>query len=308
MKVISYTTQLKDELARFDPKKDCCALASLAAMARAMGELVLLGGGKTALDISTEHRGCALRVVSLCKRLFGVSPMVAVVSKRQPRPKDIYRITINQQEVLSGIGIGTFPEPLGNYVKNECCIAAALRGTFLACGMISDPNKQYLLEFSLNGEANAEEVVELLARSGISCSWTERKEKEIIYVKEFESLVSITGLMEGYSTMLDLENIRIVKDVRNRLNRRTNCDSANIDKTVNAAAVQKEDILYIIENNALSSLSEPLQEAARLRLENDNASLSELAQILGISRSAMNNRLRKIRQIAHELRGQREEL
>lgn len=277
-------------------------------MARGMGELVLLGGGRIALDMSTEHRGCAMRVVALCKQLFGFSPEVAVVSKRQPRPKDIYRITVNDERVLSGIGIGTFPEPLGNYVKNQCCLAAALRGTFLACGMMSDPNKQYLMEFSLNGEANAEEVVELLARSGVSCSWTERKEKEIIYVKEFESLVSITGLMEGYSTMLELENVHVVKEVRNRLNRRTNCDSANIGKTVNAAAMQKEDIMYIVQNASLKILSEPLQEAAQLRLEHENAPLSELAGMLGISRSAMNNRLRKIRQIAHELRGQREEL
>ena len=302
MRTISHTTQLKDELARFDTKKDCCALSELDAIARAMGELVLLGGGKIALDMSTEHQGCALRITSLCNRLFGVKPQMAVISKRQPRPMDIFRISVREPEVLSGIGISTFPTPLGDFIKDQCCAASALRGTFLACGMISDPNKQYLLEFSLNGESNAQEVVELLAQSGISCSWTERKEKEIIYVKEFESLVSITGLMEGYSTLLELEIIRVMKDVRNRLNRQNNCDSANIDKTVNASALQREDINYIARTKGLDYLSAPLEEVARARLENPDAALSELADLLGVSKSAINNRLRKLRQIASELR------
>ncbi|MBR3750704.1 MAG: DNA-binding protein WhiA [Clostridia bacterium] len=304
---ISHTTHLKDELARFDTKKDCCALAELAAMARAMGELVLLGGGRVALDMSSEHHGTALKIVSLCHRLFGIRPQMAVISKRQPRPMEIYRVSISQSEVLEKIGIGTFPTPLGEFIKDECCAASALRGTFLACGIISDPNKQYLLEFSLQGESNAEEVVELLARSGISCSWTERREKEIIYVKEFDSLVSITGLMEGYSTLLELENIHIIKDVRNRLNRRTNCDSANIDKTVNASALQRKDIQYIAGVMGLDSLSAPLEEVARARLEHPDATLNELADMLGVSKSAINNRLRKIRQTACELRGQKEE-
>ena len=227
---------------------------------------------------------------------------MAVISKRQPRPMDVFRISVRESEVLSGIGISTFPSPLGDFIKDQCCVASALRGTFLACGMISDPNKQYLLEFSLNGESNAQEVVELLAQSGISCSWTERKEKEIIYVKEFDSLVSITGLMEGYSTMLELENIRIMKDVRNRLNRQNNCDSANIDKTVNASALQREDINFIAKVRGLDFLTAPLEEVARARLEYPDAALSELATILGVSKSAINNRLRKLRQIASELR------
>ena len=114
--------------------------------------------------------------------------------------------------------------------------------------------------------------------------------------------------MEGYSTLLMLENTHVLKDVRNRINRRTNCDTANIEKTVNASVLQTEDILYISRRIGLSALSAPLEEAARLRLENSSASLSELAASIGISRSAMNNRLRKIRQTAQELRQQEEEL
>ena len=305
---MSCTTALKDELARFDPKKDCCALAELAALARTQGELVLPGGGRIALSISTEHEPTARRAAALCRRLFGISPDITVISKRQPRPMRIYVIYLDRDDVLARLGISSSPAPLEGFIKGECCAASALRGAFLGCGMLSDPEKQYLLEFSLSGESAAEDIVELLARSGISCSWTERGEKEIIYIKEFESLVNLTGLMEGYSTLLMLENTHVLKDVRNRINRRTNCDTANIEKTVNASVLQTEDILYISRRIGLSALSATLEEAARLRLENSSASLSELAASIGISRSAMNNRLRKIRQTAQELRQQEEEL
>ena len=179
---MSCTTALKDELARFDPQKECCAAAELAAAARGMGELSLLGGGRFGLTLSTEHEPTALRMAALCRRLFGFAPDIALISKRQPRPKRIFSLFLDDAASLDRLGIGAFPTPLGGFIKDDCCIASALRGTFLACGVISDPEKQYLMEFSLSGETAAEEVVELLARSGISCSWTERGEKEIIYI------------------------------------------------------------------------------------------------------------------------------
>lgn len=299
---MSCTTALKDELARFDPQKECCAAAELAAAARGMGELSLLGGGRFGLTLSTEHEPTALRMAALCRRLFGFAPDIALISKRQPRPKRIFSLFLDDAASLDRLGIGAFPTPLGGFIKDDCCIASALRGTFLACGVISDPEKQYLMEFSLSGETAAEEVVELLARSGISCSWTERGEKEIIYVKEFDSLVTLTGLMEGYSTLLKLENARVLKDVRNRINRRTNCDTANIGKTVNASVQQTDDILFLSRTCGLSSLSEPLAQAARLRLEHGDYSLAELAAAAGISRSAMNNRLRALRERAAQMR------
>lgn len=302
---MSYTSDLKDELARFSPQNDCCTLAQLAAMARSMGELVLHGGERFSLLLTTEHEGCAKRVISCCRRLFQISPDIIIVKKRQPRPISLYTISLTGEHILNTLGMRPLHGiALSALTEQPCCTSAALRGMFLGCGMLSDPQKQYLMEFSLSSETSAEALVDLLARSGISCSWTERKDKEIVYIKEFESLVNLTGLMEGYSTLLELENIRVLKDVRNHINRRTNCDTANIDKTVNAAVQQIEDIKFIMQKVGLSYLSPPLEEAARLRMAMNDATLSQLAAELNISRSATNNRLRKIRQTAQELRSE----
>lgn len=305
---MSYTVELKNELAHVSVQKRCCRMAELAALAKTCASLNFAGGGKFSLTFATEIEAVASRIMSLCRELYGLTPDMLLLQKTQPRKSNIYQLELAagdaEQEMLRELGL-TFEEDaptLEQLSQQECCVISALRGAFLGCGMLADPHKQYRLEFVLYSENTADSISALLARVGIESKWATRAEREVIYLKDSESIISLLGSMGAHRMLLEMENVRVIKDVRNNINRRNNCDSANIDKTVNASLRQQEDIRLLLTCGEHIRLSHALKEAAELRLSMPDATLQELADELCISRSAVNNRLRKLAELAEQLR------
>ena len=190
-------------------------------------------------------------------------------------------------------------------VSCECCRRAYIKGVFMTSGSISDPNKGYHMEIVSDNRGRAEFIQEIIQGFEISSRIIQRKKYSVVYLKDGEMIVEMLGLMGAHISLMDMENIRIKKDIRNTINRRVNCEAANLNKTVNAAVKQVNDINYIISTKGIEFLPENLQELALARLESEDATLKELGEMMTppIGKSGVNHRLRKISEIAEELRG-----
>ena len=189
-------------------------------------------------------------------------------------------------------------------LKNSCCRRAYLRGCFVSIGSMSDPEKHYHLEFYCSEMPQAEQLMAVLQEFGIKARTTVRKGHTIVYLKESESIAEFLSVVGAVQAMMELENLRIEKELRGDANRRVNCDTANIQKTLNAAERQLEDIQYLQERYGLQRLSDPLRQMAEVRLEYPEATLAELGEMLDpkVGKSGVNHRLRKLSEIAEEHR------
>ena len=190
-------------------------------------------------------------------------------------------------------------------VMQDCCRRAYVKGVFMTSGSISDPNKGYHLEIVCDNRGRAEFIQEIINGFGIVSRIIQRKKYHVVYLKDGEMIVEMLGIMGAHISLMNMENIRIKKDIRNKINRRVNCEAANLNKTVSAAVKQVNDINYIIQTKGIDFLPENLQELAVARLENEDASLKELGEMMTppIGKSGVNHRLRKISEIAEEMRG-----
>ena len=177
-------------------------------------------------------------------------------------------------------------------------------GIFLACGSVNDPSKEYHLEFSVQGDILAEELIVLLADIGVTAKTSIRRGQRIVYIKDSESIEDTLTFMGAQNCTLEIMNVKIYKDVRNKANRIANCDSANIDKVIRASMKQTADIRLIQQTDGLESLPVELREVAEVRLENTDMSLQEIGDSLSvpISRSGVNHRFKKIALIADSIR------
>ncbi len=189
-------------------------------------------------------------------------------------------------------------------IQKDCCKKAFLRGVFLATGSVSDPSKAYHFEIVVRTRDMAECVREIIQHFSLDAKIVKRKKYYIVYLKEGSMIVDMLNIMEAHVSLMDMENVRILKDMRNDINRRVNCETANIKKTVKAAHRQIEDIEYIEKTKGLKFLSASLREIAQLRVREPDANLSELGEMLNppVSKSGVNHRLRKISEIADHLR------
>ena len=190
-------------------------------------------------------------------------------------------------------------------IMKDCCKRAFIRGAFMAAGSINDPNKSYHFEIKCNNKKKSEQLIKLLDNFNIEAKTVARKGHFVVYIKEGEGIIDVLNVMEAPIALMDMENIRILKDISNYYNRQVNCEAANIKKTVTTAYRQIEDINYIIASKGIGYLPEKLQEIAEVRISNPDVSLQELGQMLTppLGKSGVNHRLRKICQIADELKG-----
>ena len=194
--------------------------------------------------------------------------------------------------------------------QQSCCKRAFIRGAFLASGSISDPEKGYHFEIVTQDERKATHLQEIICRFQIDAKIVLRKKSYVVYVKEGAQIVDMLAIMEANVALMNLENIRILKEMRNSVNRKVNCETANINKTVNAAVKQIEDIRLIEQKKGFHNLNEGLAEIAELRLQYPEATLKELGMMLNpqVGKSGVNHRLRKLSEIADELRMNEEDL
>jgi hypothetical protein len=198
----------------------------------------------------------------------------------------------------------TINEVPTNLIKHEDCTKAFIRGAFLGGGSISDPEKNYHMEFVTNNEDFANSLKDLINTLGFNCKIVARKNNYVVYLKESEQISDLLSIIGGHNALLSLQNTKIVKEMRNNVNRIVNCETANLTKTVNASVRQVENIKLIEETIGIKSLPENLQEIARLRIACEDMTLKELGEMLNppIGKSGVNHRLRKIEEIANNLR------
>ena len=305
----SYTAITKDELCKLRFGKDQHLLAELSAFSFSSGN-IKLGRGSLVLELSSENENVIVRMGSIIKRLYKNFPEIRAVEKTQPKKHTVYKMDITPQspegQMLFEIGLlegvcedysfGTINKKV---FEPEGCFEASLRGAFLGCGVLCDPEKSYRLEFVLSHDEFAEYLLNTLLEKGMSANITTRRERNVIYFNQIE-FVADTLIMSGATNaMMQLESISVNKAMKNQINRTGNCIIANIQKTVDASQRQIEDINTLI--NAGVKLTKPLKEACDLRLNNPDTSLSDLSKISGISKSALNKRYIKIRKLREEL-------
>lgn len=314
---MSFSGAVKNDLVRIQSSQDCCRLAEFAAFLRISGSLHIGSRQKLSFSLTTQHAGATRRMFTYIKELFNLNVQVLVQRKNRLHKNRIYNMHIPPQEgigqLLALLGIEN-PHALGQadysrdlaekLLAKGCCRRAYLRGAFLAGGSINHPAGAYHLEISCHDRAHARLLQELLADFGISAKITQRKQHFVVYLKDSEAIATMLNILGSHRSLLEFENTRIVKEIRNQVNRQMNCENANLNKTVATALQQIEDIKLIDAHMGLDKLPDTLRQAAQVRLSNPNSSLSELAEEIGLGRSGINHRLRRIKELAEDIRQQ----
>ncbi|WIF95238.1 DNA-binding protein WhiA [Caminicella sporogenes] len=311
---MSFSSQTKNEIVRKMFEKKCCQLAEASALIRMSGTIQLVGLNRVNIKVTTENAAIARLTFSLFKKVFNVHTEVLVKKNKVLKKSNIYVVLVTgANEMLQKMGIINFEDNKFsiNYkipsklIERECCKRAYLRGAFLGGGSVSDPEKTYHLEFVTHSEEFSEELKNLINSYGLNSKVIMRKNNYVVYLKEGDQIVDLLNIIGAHNALLNLENIRIMKQMRNNVNRIVNCETANLSKIVEAALRQIKNIEYIKNTVGLKVLPDNLREIAELRLKYRDASLKELGQMLNppVGKSGVNHRLRKIEKIAEKLKG-----
>ena len=315
---MSFSSEVKEELSEQIASGRHCRLAETAAILSLCGKIVITENDRYCVKIQTENLAVARKYFTLLRKTFNIR---AEVSVRKGREVRFYSVIVSKDpEARRLLGETCLLDEDGNIsecmspmhhrlLRQNCCRRAFIRGAFLAVGSVSDPEKSYHFEIVCTVPEKARQLQELLASYDVDAKVVLRKRHYVVYIKEGSQIVELLGLMGAHISLMQLENVRIVKEMRNSVNRKVNCETANLNKTVSAAVRQAEDIRYIQEKIGLDKLPMDLEETARLRLEHTEASLKELGDMLSpkVGKSGVNHRLRKLSQIADDLREGKEE-
>lgn len=313
---MSFSSRVKEEIARQHSSARHCCIAEFAAIFHLCGKIRQEEGGILFLEIYTENLTVAEKSYTLLRNTFKVQVDVMVRNHNVRLASVKYYLLVREKKavtlILKAIKMldeagnlwGGFQQVHQRLVQNTCCKRAYLRGSFLVAGSITNPEKAYHLEIAVQSLQYARQLQALSASFGVAGKIVERKKYYVLYMKEGSQIVDFLNVMEAHVALMELENVRILKEVRNSVNRQVNCETANINKTVTAAARQIEDIRYLQCHLGFSQLADGLREIAELRMEYPDGSLQELGQMLSppISKSGVNHRLRKISQIADQMR------
>ena len=292
---MSFSSEVKEELAkRISPARHC-QIAELAAIMHFSGQYGRSAEGDFMIGFQTENEAVVRKGFTLLKKTYNINTGVSL-----------------SEEEITGLlqKVGNLEEPVNSLlIKNSCCKraflrGAFLRGAFLCIGSMSDPQKSYHLEFVCTDEDKARQLQSVIQGFDIEAKIVLRKKYYVVYLKEGSGIVDLLNVCEAPVALMKLENMRIVKEMRNSVNRRVNCETANITKTVNAATRQIEDIEYIRDHYGLENLPETLRQMAEVRLENPDAPLKELGEYLDppVGKSGVNHRLRKLSELADRIR------
>ncbi|ANB59030.1 hypothetical protein GFC29_2354 [Anoxybacillus sp. B7M1] len=309
---MSFASETKKELTNLDVK-DCCLKAELSALLRMNGSLSF-SNRKLTIDVQTENAAIARRIYTLMKKGYTVTVELLVRKKMRLKKNNVYivRIVEGARELLEDLKIleesFSFVRVISpELIKKKCCKRSYLRGAFLAGGSVNNPEtSSYHLEiFSLDKDHNNSLCELMNSHFGLHAKTLERKKGFITYLKEAEKISEFLNIIGAHQALLRFEDVRIVRDMRNSVNRLVNCETANLNKTIGAAIRQVENIRYIDETIGLSALPDKLREIAELRVTYQDVTLKELGEMVSggkISKSGINHRLRKIDEIAEKLR------
>lgn len=300
---MSFSGEVKEELVKQIPDARHCRIAELAAILEYTSAVKTSEDGRHYIEIQEETSYEVRKCFTLLQKTFNID---SKTKEADNTASNIYR---NYDSELVDKVLLTLKHtddggvnPL--VIKSICCKRAFLRGTFLSVGSISNPEKGYHLEFVCDDMNRAKQLLDVLAVFDIEAKVVQRKRYQVVYMKESEGIVELLNVMGAHVSLMNLENLRILKDMRNSINRRVNCEAANITKTVNAATKQIEDIQYIRDHYGFDNLPDNLREIAMVRLMYPDATLKELGEYLEpkVGKSGVNHRLRKLGELADKLK------
>ena len=306
---MSFTAEVKEELSRVVTPRSCCPRAELSALMRVEGTIHLAGGERFRLEMATETAPVARKAIKLMHGLYGLKTELTVRRSVLHKTNN-YLITVPTQTKLgtalaelgilgeTGFSIGIDPK----LVKKDCCAISYLRGAFLGGGFVADPHGDFHFELTAETEQLADDLVALMGRFEIPARVARRRGTFAVYLKGAEPIVTFLALVGAHRALLRTEDVRIIKSMRNDVNRLVNAEIANQQKTAEAALTQIEAINALVDARGLANLPPALAELAELRLANPEVSLRELGELADppLTKSAVYHRVRRIEELAAE--------
>ena len=312
---MSCSGNVKEELSEHWSSARHCQIAELAAILGLCGSIIINSRNEYRVKVHTENKAVARKVFTLIKKTFNIESDISIRRNIQKQSVSYSVVVKQHQDALRVLqAVKLIDEHLDGFeevrivnpivVQQTCCKRAFIRGAFLAAGSMSDPKKAYHFEIVCAAEPMAEQIRELMSSFSMEAKIVQRKKSYVVYLKEGSQIVDILNIMEAHVSLMELENVRILKEMRNTVNRKVNCETANLNKTVSAAVKQLEDITYLRDTIGLEKLSEGLEEVALARLSHPDASLKELGALLSppVGKSGVNHRLRKLGELAEKVR------
>ena len=301
-----------------EPEKKCDQLAEIAGFLRVSGSLRLTGRGKFTIVIATDNPAIARHYKRLIREYFQIDAKLEVGGAEALKKGHTYMLTISPEDrsesILRETGILLVRE--GNnfisdgiyeeLIRKKCCKRAYMRGMFMGTGTISDPEKSYHLEFVCESRTLANDLKKMInSFVDLSVQVVQRRNRWVVYMKNSQYISDMLALMGAHAQMLAFENVRVQKSVYNQTTRIMNCDNANTDRTLDASEKQIRAIRILEETGQLSVLTDKLRELARLRVENPEASLTQLGEMMEpkLGKSGVNNRMKRILSMAEKVTG-----
>ena len=300
---MSFSNDVKNELSRLETNEVCCDKAELLGVLRMSGAIVIRGMN-IGIHFSTENAALARRVLQILKNNYQVQTEVIITRSRRLKKNNRYQVRVlpapQVNIAMTELQLLSMESDLKNpLLTKQCCKRAFLRGAFLGGGSISRPSSDYHLEMVTGNEDFARSIIKVMHTFSMKAKLTDRKNDYIVYLKDGESITNFLRVIGAHNSMMEFEGVRVLKEMRNNVNRRVNCETANLGKVVKAAVRQVNCIKFIDEHMGLSELPEALQETAKLRLKYPEASLNELVEYSGgIGKSGINHRLKKLQEMA----------
>ncbi len=316
---MSFSSGVKEELAKQLSPARHCQIAETASIISLCGRIRIDEDDRFQITISTENEAVARKCFTLLEKTFNINTDIVIRQNAYLRRSRAYVVTVTEDEQARKVLLTTklmdrngqigedFSVVRNLVIQNNCCKRAFLRGAFLAAGSISDPERFYHYEIACMTEEKAAQIREVIAAFGIEARVVARKKYFVVYVKEGDQIADLLNVMEAPKALMEFENVRIMRDMRGSVNRKVNCETANIQKTVSAAVKQIEDITFIRDTVGFGCLPEGLAKMAELRLARPEATLKELGESLDppVGKSGVNHRLRKLSNLAEDLREKR---
>ena len=307
---MSFSLDVKKEIIDTKVNKKCCKRAEMLAYFAFSGK-ILGSKDKKVMKITIESLECAKRIEYVIKSLYGIDAQCVEHHRAKntyytiiiEKNEDIFKILSDLKLIEKSIDEFFTIRINNGVVSNQCCQKAFVRAAFLMCGSIIDPEKRYHLEFVTPYFYLSDDFSILLCDMGLNAKSIVRKSNYVVYFKQSDDIADVLGIVGAVKALMEFHNVRIIKDMRNNVNRIVNCETANVAKMLSASKKQIDCINFLIKTGEFSNLSPALKEIANLRLENEDMSLGELGALITpkLSRSGVNHRLCKICDITEDL-------
>ena len=305
---MSFSSDMKKELAIVKPEKDCCGLSELCGLYQSMGSLSLLGRGKVNVQLTNESLAVCRRAYTLLVQTLRLTPQIHYVSNARfggTRKCVLTLGPIQSPVLMHALGMMD-KKPDGSYsfrsatprmaLTRQCCMKAYLRGVMLGGGTMTNPEHSYHLELPCRDSDMQAMMAKSMQRVGLPIKLGVRREHTFLYLKQIEQIIDFLTAVGAHTSVMQIEDLRVKRQVMGTVNRAMNCDSANLQKQMDASRTQIESIQRLRDEGTLATLPPSLQEIAHLRLDNPDATLLELGALLDppIGKSGVNHRMRRL--------------